>query len=69
MLVGLPRGDDAKNSHGCTELLGGFDPPLNLNQIPEDFSDASLVLKLSTLQAITFENFTAFSEFSKVQAY
>lgn len=53
MLGGPPR-DDAKNSHGCTELLGGFDPPLDLNQTPEDFSGVSSVLRLSTLQAIMF---------------
>lgn len=67
-LVGSPR-DDAKNSRGCTEQLGGSDPPLHLNQTPEDFSDASSVLKPSTLQAIPFDNFTAFSEFEKVQTH
>lgn len=68
-LAGPPRGDDAKNSLGCTELLGGFDPPPDSNQTPEDFSDVSLVFKPSILQAIMFENFTAFSEFKKVPAY
>ena len=69
MLVGPPRGEDAKNSHGSTELLGGFDPPLDLNQTPEDFSDVSSVLQTSTLRGIMFENSTAFSEFKRAYAY
>lgn len=55
----LKGGDDAKTSHGCTELLGGLDPPLDLNQTLVDFSDVSY------LQAILFENPTAFSGFLK----
>lgn len=63
MLEGILWGDDTKTSHGWTELLRGRDSPLDLNQTLEDLSDVSY------LQAILFENHTAFSGFKKAQAY
>lgn len=59
MLKRILWGDYAKTSHGWTELLGGLDRPLDLNQTLEDLSDVSY------LQAILFENPTVFSGFKK----